>query len=379
LTHQEAAKCSLSYNQGKSMPGIYTHNFIFRKSLEKVKKKSHESIIYKSIEILFSCPENIKTGLLGAIGPNIFDYMHLISRDSFYGNEISFYLHDFAYESFIFTLIDIIKEKGDFQTEWLSAQRSYLFGYISHIIADSFLHPYVFYSSGFPDEDDTNKKFYRKSNLRFQYNIDNYYLYRDKSFTREDLEVSSMIPSPYNKKEALSWISARNLLLSGLQRENPELFKKYFKKFLNEKLDGTFTKTTPLDKVLKNIPLCYRLKRSENHRVIKIIDWFEKRQSIIYSDFFIRYPSPKRVDEDALNIHQGRWQYPAFQRGFRYDSVIHLTNHAIESIVEAWGILEKYFMSCDEKITLSFVNPYTGEKEGHYRDMEIKEPIKIKV
>ena len=58
------------------MPGIYTHNYIFRKAADVAAKSSGKSYLMKSIALLFASPEHKKAGLLGAIGPNIFDYIH---------------------------------------------------------------------------------------------------------------------------------------------------------------------------------------------------------------------------------------------------------------------------------------------------------------
>jgi hypothetical protein len=122
------------------------------------------------------------------------------------------------------------------------------------------------------------------------------------------------------------------------------------------------------------------MKRTTDERKMRLFDRFNE-SPLTYSDFFVRYPLPKRVDDDALNIHQGRWQYPAFQRGFRYDSVLHLIRDSVEKTVTAWEALENmaYTGKRPSIETLGLINAYTGEKEANYSDMKIKDPVKLKV
>lgn len=363
------------------MPGIYTHNYIFRKAAAGVSKSSGKSYLMKSISLLLSSPEHKKAGLLGAIGPNIFDYIHPFKKGELYGNRISFYLHDSGYSSFIDKMIDVILESGDMRNEWTSVRRAYLLGYIAHIISDSIVHPYVFYNSGFPENDNPEKgRFFRSGNLRFQYNIDNWFIYKDGTFTQAELDVSAMIPSMKLNSEKGIWLPVRSLILESLKRESPEAFSSEFRKIENFRLDGSLDKTTTLDRVLRNIPLCYKMKRTTDERKMKLFDRFND-SPLTYSDFFVRYPLPKRVDDDALNIHQGRWQYPAFQRGFRYDSVLHLIRDAVEKIITAWDAIENMIYTGERPSleNLGILNAYTGEKEACYHDMKEKDPVKLKV
>jgi len=363
------------------MPGIYTHNYIFRKAADVAAKSSGKSYLMKSIALLFASPEHKKAGLLGAIGPNIFDYIHPFKKGETFGNRISFYLHDIGYSSFIDRMLDIILESKDMRNEWTSVRRGYLFGYISHIIADSIVHPYVFYSSGFPESDNKAKaRYFRRGNLRFQYNIDNWFIYRDGTFTSAELDVSTMIPSMKLNSEKGIWLPVRSLLLESLRRENSEIFGSEFRKIESLRFDGSLDKNSSIDRVLRNIPLCYKMKRTTDERKMRLFDRFNE-SPLTYSDFFVRYPLPKRVDDDALNIHQGRWQYPALQRGFRYDSVLHLIRESVEKTVNTWVALEKMIYSGERPSleTLGIINAYTGEKGARYSDMKVKDPVKLKV
>jgi hypothetical protein len=362
------------------MPGIYTHNYIFRKCAENILKNRNRSYINRSIETLFATPEHFKAGLFGAIGPNIFDYMNIRQKGESYANEITFALHNKSCLPFLQNMTDIVMNNKDSRNEWSSVQRSYLLGYISHIISDAILHPYVFYSTGFPDKMERSEiDYYRKKTLRFEYNIDNYFLYRDESgaIIRS---LEEMLPVSRIKGKKVIWPSIKYLVLESLKRENEPLYRKYFSDIKQEKLDGDTGPVKYFDKIPGGISLSYRIKRTENPKWINIIDKL-CGSPLTYSDFFVRYPAPKRVDEDAMNIHQGRWQYPAMQKGFRYESVLHLIKTAIEQIVIAWEMIEPavYGEKQGDLSNIISLNAYTGEKGIFFEDMKIKDPVKLKV
>lgn len=362
------------------MPGIYTHNYIFRRCVENVLKNRSRSYINRSIETLYSTPEHFKAGLFGAIGPNIFDYMHFYRKGNSYGNEIAFALHDRSCTSYLQHMTDIVMKNKDSRNEWSAVQRGYLLGYISHIISDSILHPYIFYSSGFPENMEMGEiNYWRRRNLRFQYNIDNYFIYRDESgaIIRS---LEEMLPVYTGRGKKVVWPSIKYLILESLKRENEPLLRKSFPDLKQKRIDGDTGKVKNFDRIPLWISLCYKIKRTENSKWINIIDKLADNP-LTYSDFLIRYPLPKRVDEDALNIHQGRWQYPALQRGFRYESVLHLIKFSIEQIVGVWELIEPAIyetktLDINEIIGLS---SYTGEKGVFFNEMKIKDPVRLKV
>src|SRR5208337_2563253 len=110
------------------------------KNLSKKEKKSH---LFKSIEALFTTPVHMSAGLFGAIGPNIFDYIPKRSGQDLYGSEISFFIHNGGSERLIQSMIKKIYSYRDKNNEWTAVQRAYLYGFISHIIADAIFHPFV--------------------------------------------------------------------------------------------------------------------------------------------------------------------------------------------------------------------------------------------
>jgi len=361
------------------MPGIYTHNVIFKRALEAVAKKSGSSYIDKSVVSLFNSPEHKRAGLLGSIGPNIFDYMSIMYRGRSYGNDIAYLLHNDEVSSFADNMLEIIKGYGDSRNEWASSQRAYLMGYISHIIADSVIHPFVFYFSGFP-AGGTKKEaiHFRKLNLLFQYNIDNYFLYKDEGV--ENPGIDEMLPFYKIGRRSSLEPSVKALILQALKELDEGLFSRAFKRIAGKKINGALGYVPGFDTIPSNIQLCYRIKRTENDRLKRYMDRVND-YPLFYSDFLVRYPGYKRVDMDALNIHQGRWQYPAGQKGLRYESVLHLIKTAVERIVEAWERIESisYGNKSIDIAPYIDINAYTGEKGVPFSEMKIKEVIKLRL
>ncbi len=361
------------------MPGIYTHNVIFKKALEAVAKKSSSSYIDKSIVSLFKSPEHERAGLFGSIGPNIFDYMDLRYKGKNYGNDIAYLLHNDAVYPFAENMLETIKGYGDSRNEWASSQRAYLMGYISHIIADSVIHPFVFYFSGFPSGGTKKEAIhFRKLNLLFQYNIDNYFLYKDEA--GQNPGIDEMLPFNRIGRRSSLEPSVKALILQALKKLDEGLFNRAFKRIAGKEINGALGYVPGFDRIPANIQFCYRMKRTENDRLKRYMDRINEYPPL-YSDFLVRYPGFKRVDMDALNIHQGRWQYPAGQKGLRYESVLHLIKTAVERIVDAWERIESiaYGGKSIDIAPFAEINAYTGEKSVLYREMKIKDVIKLRL
>ena len=360
------------------MPGIYTHNYIFRKAVENIAK--NKNFLNKNIESLFSTREYFQSGLFGAIGPNVFDYMEIIRNGNRYCSEISFALHNKNYKTYLQHMINIATSNKDTRCEWASLQRGYLLGYISHLISDAFIHPYIFFSSSFPGSMNRAQiHYHRIRNLRFQYNIDNYFLYRDEAGKIIN-SIDEMLPLYTFKNKKVVWPAIKYLILESLKRDNESLFKKYFKDFKDKKIDGDILYVKNFDKIPQRILDCYKIKRTDHPKWINIIDRLCNNK-FIHSDFLIRYPAAKKVDEDAMNIHQSRWQYPALQRGFRYESVPQLIKSSIEHIVKIWeSFLQAAYDNKPFEINeILSLNPYTGENSVFFEDMKTKDPVKLKV
>ncbi|MFC1670688.1 zinc dependent phospholipase C family protein [Spirochaetota bacterium] len=360
------------------MPGLITHFKVLKESAKYLSNRKKKTYLLRSIESLFSTEEHWKAAQFGSIGPNIFDYNLKKNKKSNYGNEISFFLHDGGSTDIISWMLNKVSKYEDLNNEWASIQRAYLYGYISHIICDSFLNPYIFYWSGFPDtykRDEINH--YRKQNLLFKYNMDNYFFYSDET---NDLsfDINKFIPLTASKWGPVINPSVKSLILESINDVYPEIYKKIiWRKSKNE--DKKFQDSFGIiDLVPQLIKFSYWVKRKKSKNFVNFINKM-KNINFLFSDFIIQYPPQKKINRHVLNFHKERWQYPASRTGFQYESIDNIMEHICEKNVEIWEKIESLLYE-NKKINVVNdidINAYTGVKGVQYHDMKLKNPVRL--
>ncbi|HOD15232.1 MAG TPA: zinc dependent phospholipase C family protein [Spirochaetota bacterium] len=363
------------------MPGIVTHNRILKESILSLSKKEKKSYLLKSIETLFNSPQHMTAGLFGSIGPDIFDFIPRINKRKYYGNDISFYIHNGGADKLIHTMIKTIYDYHDKNTEWAATQRAYLYGFISHIVSDSLFHPFIFYYSGFPDTY-TRKEinFFREQNLFFQYHLDNYFQYHDEKAVHFDFSINEMLPVKADRNLHRMDQPVLSLLLNTIKLVYPEIFRKLILFKLDKNKSDNFLPVSYLDMVPFLIRLAYRLKRNNNKRMSNFFRSL-RRNNLFYSDFLIRYPMQKKFNKNILNLHRERWENPTGKPGLHYESVNNLMTLACEKTIELWEKIESSLYAKEDLSVLNEfnVNAYTGDSKLSYHDMRIKRPIRLSI
>ncbi len=361
------------------MPGIVTHSKLLKESISCLSKKDKKSYLLRSLETLLATPEHHTAALFGAIGPNLFDYIPVRNKKNYYGNEISFFLHNGGSGKIINTMIQQIYSYKDKNNEWSAMQRAYLYGFISHIIADYIFHPYIFYYSGFPDIY-TRKEIYhyREQNLLFQYNLDNYLQYHDEKLGAYEFNLSEMLP--IRKKRFLYTISPpiKNLILGSLKKSYPDIFKKVIIVSHSGNNDDLTGNWGYLDTLPYLIRLAYWIKRKNNRQLANFMRYI-RQKNIFYSDFIIRYPMQKRYNKNILNLHRERWEIPVGKPGLHYDSILNLITLTCDRTIELWEKIETSIYEKENREVLGVFNfnAYTGDGTLSYHDMKFKRPIKL--
>ncbi len=361
------------------MPGIVTHSRVLKESIASLSKREKKSYLHRSIESLFHTPDNFTAGLFGALGPSIFDYLPIRKNAGNHTNDISFFLHDGGFQKLLQTMITKIVSYPDKNTEWAATQRSYLYGFISHIITDSIFHPYIFYYSGFP-KSNSNKEinFYREQNLLFEYNIDNYFQYHEEKNKEYPFTLEEMLP--LRKKHHIQILdnSIKELMLDSLKKTYPEIYQRII--MVKSKKTGSENRTaiSYIDLLPYLIKLAYRIKRSNNSRVADFFRYL-RRNNFFYSDFIIRYPMHKRFNKNILNLHRERWEHPAGKVGLHYESVHNLLSISCEKTIESWEKIESSIYTREKPNLNEFlcVNAFTGDSKLGYKDLKIKHPIRL--
>ena len=361
------------------MPGIVTHSRILKESIQLLSQKEKKSYLLNSIAALFNSPENIKAGLFGAIGPNIFDYIPGRNRHTYYGSDISFFIHNGGSYKLLQAMIGKLYAYEDKNNEWASIQRAYLYGFISHIIADSIFHPFVFYFSGFPNTYTKKEiRFYREQNLLFQYHIDNFLQYHSENSKSFPFSIEEMLP--VIKKKAIYHLNApvKAFILETIKQVYPEIYDKIIFPVARKVFRNYLHPPGSLDVVPYCILMTYRLKRSASRRLAEALLGL-RRSNLFYSDFIIRYPMSRKYNKNILNLHREQWENPAGKAGLHYESVYNLVALSCEKIVEVWEAIESSLYG-EKKLKLPDsinTNAYTGDAHLSYHDMKKKRPIRL--
>jgi hypothetical protein len=361
------------------MPGIVTHNRILKESILNLSKREKKSYLLKSIETLFNTPRHLTAALFGSIGPNIFDYIPSRNKHNYYGNDISFFIHNGGADKLLHAMIKTIYGYHDKNTEWAATQRAYLYGFISHIVSDAIFHPFIFYYSGFPDNY-TRKEiiFFREQNLLFKYHLDNYFQYHDEKAAQFNFNVNEMLP--VTTKRILHHLDTPVLsfLMKTLKQVYPEIYNKLIIVNFDTKDPDNPYPVNYIDLIPYFIKLAYSMKRNNNQRLSNLFRTL-RRNNVFYSDFMIRYPTRKKYNKNILNLHRERWENPAGKSGLHYESVHNLLSLSCERTIDLWEKIESSLYARENNTVLDdfTFNAYTGDVKLSYHDMKFKSPIRL--
>jgi len=360
------------------MPGIVTHKKIFKDSVKLLLtgRNRSRSYVLRSISALFADSACTKAAFFGLFGPNIFDYIPTAGKKQ-YGHPVSFMFHDRDAPVFLRSMIDHIRAYEDKNNEWTAMQRAYLYGVLCHLVADEILHPYIFYRSGFPDND-SEIDFYREQNLLFQYNIDSYFLYRADDKDEIDFNINEMIPFSQNRKTLTPAVKA--FILGALHEKFPDIYHKMVW-FDTKKERRNYADTFGwLDIIPRAIIKSQNFKCNYSERIRKFTKEIRYR-NFFYSDFLVQYLLPERTDTHHINKHQEAWSNPAGSSLIRYESVLHLCKAACEKTVALWEQVEKslYTGGFEEIPDINTLNAYTGSADNSYADMKRKNPVRMRL
>jgi hypothetical protein len=365
------------------MPGIITHNRVFIDSINYLKKEKQKNIYAKSVEILFQSESRLRAGLFGAIGPDIFNPLPFQKSNYISGSEISYNMHTPGNEKLLKFMMHTLKSYKDQNTEWASIQRAYMYGLLSHLISDSIFHPFVYYWSGFTNSNQKKEKtYFREQHLLFENNMDLFFnhSYNEDSYGNKfNFDLNNMIPSVNHKKIKSIERAIKIFLADSIKEAYPDIYKKlvFIKDDENKRQPGFFL----IDIMPFFIKLSYKIKKSRNPQLLKIIN-FIKKKNIFYSDYFINYPPVSRINTHVLNLHKERWFHPAGISGLHYESVKDLLYISSVRIAEIWKKIEEALCG-DKKDTSEIekelkINPITGIFGKDYYSMKVQNPVHLK-
>lgn len=269
------------------MAEFFSHILFADEVLDMIQDTNIKSLIKNHIKLYY----------LGAQGPDIFYYNNILNiKEKKLLNNLGDMLHtkdteNFFEESFVY-LKKRIKNKDEYQNLLV-----YLLGFLCHFSLDCAVHPYIYYLTGFYDENDKKTKIYKSYHKKLEIVID-------------------VLMMKLKKNEKASSLPTYRLIDNGKSLPiEIEIFLQYvIKKVYGRHIDK---KTLGNNYIyLKNYRrLLYDPKNIKKYIVLFNIKLF-KWTKYYYYNFY-----PNRVDKiDFLNLNNNIWQHPV--TGDRYTSSI---------------------------------------------------------
>ncbi len=369
--------------QRENMPGIITHNRVFIDSINFLKKEKQKSIYAKSIEILFQSESRLKAGLFGAIGPDIFNTIPFKKISYISGSEISYELHTSKIEKLLKSMLFSLMSNNDQNTEWASIQRSYLYGLLSHLISDSIFHPFIYYWSGFTNSEHKREKtYFREQHLLFENNMDLFFshTYNEDAYNNKfNFNLNDMMPSVNHKKFKSIEHAIKVFLMDSIKEAYPDIYKRLV--FIKDDGDKRWPASFIMDFMPFFLQLSYKIKKSRNPQLLKMLNYIKKK-NILFSDYFINYPPPSKINTHVLNLHKERWFHPAGTSGLHYESAKDLLHISSAQTAGIWKKIEA--MLYDDRKNISKIekefkiNAITGIFDRDYYSMKVQNPVHLK-
>jgi hypothetical protein len=364
------------------MPGIVTHNRVFAEAVNLLSKEKQKSTHSKSIEALFKSDPFRRAGLFGAIGPNIFDYIPVFKNNYICGSKISYELHSAQSSKILKSMLEKILSYQDYNNEWASLQKAYLYGFISHMISDAVFHPYVYYWAGFTNSARKKDQLYsREQFLLFEYNMDLFFSqpYEINSAEKTyNFNLNDMLPAG-EKVLRRTEHAIKMLLLDSLKETKIDIYNKSSFNNNSDSNKNKLNRSVLIDLIPVFISLSYKIKRSRNPRLLKIMNYI-KRKNLFYSDFFINYPYPARINTHILNLHKERWFHPTGAAGLHYESVRDLLTIAAMNTANIWKKIEEIQYNGKKNITdlekELQINAITGIYDKNFTSMQMQNPVR---
>ena len=220
--------------------------------------------------------------------------------------DFGYHFHKNNTQEFFINLINYIKYNDLGNNPEIIA---FLYGFLSHYILDSTMHPYIYYKTGYFDKNNSNTYKYKSKHHLME-------VYLDKYFIRLRKQIN---PTKYKFYEDLNQID--------------------FSKKLKEVIDITFKETFNVNNMSKfyhksilNMKKLYKKLRYDPHG-IKLFFYklankaLEKKSSLDFR--YVSYYYTEKNLEHYLNLDKKRWNYPTHKSKKYNHSIIDLYLQAL--------------------------------------------------
>ena len=236
-----------------------------------------------------------------------FIFYNLLKRKDQHIRDFQKYFHQNKSQDFFINLVNYIKYNNYYQNSEVMA---FLYGFISHYILDSKLHPFIIYKTGMVNEEDENTYKYRNKHEYMENFLDNYMIKQKENIT------------PYNFKFY-----------------NFTFDLKPFSKELIEVMDYTFKETFNFKnfskyyyKALKDMYKSLKYLRYDKYGLkmvcYKTIDKFTSNKTFKLQA--VSYHTPLKDEFNYLNLNHSTWIHPSLKREKHTESFIELYSIALK-------------------------------------------------
>ncbi len=303
------------------MPDIVTHLLFSFKVIEELKMKD--------------VVENKDFITLGSQGPDYFAYYNYLpwKKINKY-NELSSIMHTTKTSEFLTNLINELKINYSREFHY------FVLGFISHFAMDVHTHPYIIYSTGVYDKEDSKTTKARGKHLKFERGLDALYL---KSI--------GLNPNKINlQKHFFTFKEIPNNFI--------EVLNRVFEKTYNYKEAGSAYRDAYVDfrSVLKVIAYDpYGIKKI----IYRFFDLFTGKSSIVYQN--LSYHNTIIKDVNYMNLEKEDFFHPCDKDEISNKSFPELVSDALEFAVSLSKKIQQYL---DNKIEIAGVIPNISYETG---------------
>ncbi len=349
------------------MPATITHLKLMTESVMHIGKRKDITPYTRTLASFFREPEFLGAACLGALGPDIYDYLPLFYKRGHLGAPPTEYLHSSGLKESLVYLSDLTLKNSDYANEWSALQRAYFYGYVSHIVADQVFHPFIFYWTGFPRRDSKRSNgYYREQLLLFEYNMDIYFqYYHDR--TENSISVSDCLSETVTSrfarslKEPLFKITSDLLQHISMNHGTSRSISTVLPTSIRQK--AILIMLGHITSIVKSV---FTLKTSKHSKIGKVLSALQSRK-ILATDLSVTYPEPRRINKHVLNLHRERWFYPAGGSGLHYESAEDLFKNARDKTIQIWEMLDSHLYGNGPRLDSILheleLNCYTGERD----------------
>ncbi len=291
------------------MPGIFTHILSAEEAVKKIESPEIKKLI----------SENYRDFLLGAQGPDFFEYHNIWPwKKSDDVSRMSAFFHGRTVEESIGTMLSRVLQMPE---DEVPAMTAYMMGYVLHYCIDSALHPYIYYRTGADIQSVQGPERFPAYHKKLECEIDMLLL--------ESMRNST--PKQYTPSERID-VSATSM--ASLCRLYMYVCKEvYGKTILNEDIKEAFISMHEVvDYLVDPAPL------KKLHSAITGANNKKK------GSFASRYYKPENIDRslDQLNLNRRPWNLTWDTRYPKTSTVPEMFEEGISNAMPMFDVIYKF-------------------------------------